>query len=133
MPISRGEGAGRYGGRWNTPGRPVVYAASGAALAVLEVRVHLDLTPELLPDDTVLLAIDLGDVAVEELADLPADPAAFGDAWLAAQRTPVPRVPSVIVPESPNLLLDPAHPAAGQARIVHRRRFAFDHRLWLPG
>lgn len=127
-----GEGARRYGGRWNTPGRPLVYAASGAALAVLEVRVHLDLPPELLPDDYVLLAIDLGDMAVEELTRLPADPAAFGDTWLAGQRTPVLRVPSVIVPESPNTLLNPAHPAAGQVRIVGRRRFAFDRRLWLP-
>ena len=44
-----GEGARRYGRRWNRPGRPMVYAASSAALAVLEIRVHLDLPPELLP------------------------------------------------------------------------------------
>ena len=53
-----GEGARRYGGRWNRPGRPIVYAASSAALAVLEVRVHLDLPPALLPDDYLLLTID---------------------------------------------------------------------------
>lgn len=126
-----GEGARRYGGRWNTPGRPLVYAASNAALAVFEVRVHLDLTPELLPDDYVLVTIDLFDLVVEELANMPADPAAFGDAWLSEQRTPVLQVPSVIVPESPNLLLNPGHPAAGQAQIVRQRRFAFDRQLWL--
>ena len=42
-----GEGARRYGVRWNAPGRPAVYAAADAALAVLEVRVHPDLTPDL--------------------------------------------------------------------------------------
>ncbi len=69
-----GEGARRLGGRWNTPGRPLVYAASSAALAVLEVRVHLDLPPELLPSDYVLLAIDLDDLPAEAVADMPADP-----------------------------------------------------------
>lgn len=127
-----GEGARRYGGRWNTAGRALVYAASSAALAVLEVRVHLDLPLELLPEDYVLMTIDLDDIAVEELTIMPADPAGFGDEWLAEQRTPVLQVPSVLVPESPNLLLNPSHPDSVSARIVRHRRFAFDHRLWLP-
>jgi RES domain-containing protein len=127
-----GEGARRYGGRWNLPGRPIVYAASNAALAVLEVRVHLDLTPDLLPDDYVLLTIDLRQLATEDVADIPADPAVFGDAWLREQRSPVLQVPSLIVPESSNLLLNPAHPDAAAASVIARRRFAFDRRLWLP-
>jgi RES domain-containing protein len=128
----RGEGARIYGGRWNSLGQPLVYAASTAALAVLEVRVHLDLPPELLPDDYVLVTIDLNDLPVEEVARTPAAPQAFGDAWIRDQRTPILRVPSVIVPESPNLLLNPAHPAGVGATIVGKRRFGFDRRLWLP-
>jgi RES domain-containing protein len=127
-----GDGARRYGGRWNRPGRPVDYAASSAALAVLEVRVHLDLSPDLLPDDYLLLTIDLRDLAIEEVVALPVDPAAFGDAWLGEQRSPVLQVPSLIVPESPNLLLNPAHPAAARASVIARRPFVFDPRLWLP-
>ncbi|MBE7211175.1 MAG: RES family NAD+ phosphorylase [Gluconacetobacter diazotrophicus] len=123
-------GARLFGGRWNTPGRPVVYAASSAALAVLEVRVHLDLPPELLPDDYVLLAIDLHDLASEVVDEIPPDPAALGDTWLREGRTPVLRVPSAIVPESSNLLLNPLHATADGAVIVLRRRFAFDRRLW---
>jgi RES domain-containing protein len=126
-----GEGAHRYGGRWNRPGRPVIYAASSAALAVLEVRVHLDLPPDLLPDDYLLLTIDLRDLAIEEVVALPVDPAVFGDAWLRERRSPVLQVPSLIVPESPNLLLNPAHPDAERASIIARRRFIFDQRLWL--
>jgi RES domain-containing protein len=128
-----GDGARRFGGRWNSPGWPVVYAASNPALAVLEVRVHLDLPPELLPDDYVLVTIDLGDLSVEDLAQMPAAPRMFGDTWLQEQRTPVLRVPSAIVPESPNLLLNPAHPEAPAARILDTRRFMFDPRLWRPG
>ena len=127
-----GDGARLYGGRWNSPGRSLVYAASTAALTVLEVRVHLDLPPELLPEDYVLLTIDLDDLPVETVDELPADPRAFGDAWLAGERTPVLCVPSLIVPESPNLLLNPRHPDAAAARIIGQRRFAFDRRLWAP-
>jgi Uncharacterized conserved protein len=127
-----GEGARLYGGRWNRAGRPLVYAASTAALAVLEVRVHLDIPPDLVPDDYVLLTIDLGELSVETLSAVPEDPQAFGEEWLRAQRTPVLQVPSAIVPESTNLLLNPAHPQAGAARIVNSRPFDFDRRLWLP-
>ena len=127
-----GDGARLFGGRWNSPGHPLVYAASTAALAVLEVRVHLDLPPELLPEDYTLLTIDLDDLAVETVADLPAEPRALGDAWLVARRTPILCVPSTIVPESTNLLLNPRHPEAGAARIIGQRPFDFDRRLWLP-
>ncbi|WP_428396248.1 RES family NAD+ phosphorylase [Lichenicoccus sp.] len=128
-----GEGARLYGGRWNRRGRPMVYLASEAALALLEVRVHLDLPPELLPDDYVLVRAALDGLAVETLEAVPADAAAFGETWLRERRTPVLRVPSLIVPESANLLLNPAHPAAADARILSVRPFRFDARLWQAG
>jgi hypothetical protein len=102
----------------------MVYAASSPALAVLGVLVHLHLPPELLPDDYLLVTIDLGDLAIEEEVATPAGPAAFGDGVL--------QVPSLIVPESPNLLINPAHPDAARASIIVRRMFVFDRRLGLP-
>jgi RES domain-containing protein len=110
----------------------MVYAAGDAALAVLEVRVHLDLPPDLLPDDYVLVKLDLSGLPVEDLADLPADPRAFGDQWLDQSRSPVLRVPSFIVPDASNFLLNPAHPQAARAKIVSANPFAFDPRLWAP-
>jgi RES domain-containing protein len=127
-----GDGARLHGGRWNSPGRPLVYTSDTAALAVLEVRVHLDLPPDLIPDDYVLLAIDLGSLPVERLSKVPSDARSFSDAWLQQQRTPVLQVPSFIVPESSNLLLNPVHPLAAGARILGKRRFSFDRRPWLP-
>jgi len=127
-----GTGARLYGGRWNSPGRAMIYAAEAAALAVLEVRVHLDLTPDLLPDDYVLTGIALDGLAVETLDTLPEAPQALGDAWLAEARTPVLRVPSFIVPESFNLLVNPAHSAAAALSIANQRPFRFDERLWVP-
>jgi RES domain-containing protein len=121
------KGALRLGGRWNSAGHAVVYAAETAALAVLEVRVHLDLDWSLLPVDYVPVAIDLDALSIEWVEALPPDTVAFGDAWLAAA---VLSVPSVIVPESSSLLLNPAHADAGRAAIASIRPFAFDVRLW---
>lgn len=109
----------------------MLYMAATPELAALEERVHLDLPPELIPDDYVLMSVDLDGLAIEHLPALPADPAAFGDRWLSEQRTPVLQVPSVIIPESSNLLLNPVHPQ-GCARIRAVRNFSFDRRLWLP-
>jgi RES domain-containing protein len=127
-----GEGARRFGGRWNTPGRALIYAAASASLAVLEVRVHLDLPPELLPDDYVLMTIDLGDAEIEDVASLPDRPHDIGDQWLRNAHTPVLRVPSLIVPESPNLLINPVLAAEAGIQIANTRKFTFDPRLWLP-
>lgn len=128
-----GTGARLYGGRWNSPGRALIYAAETAALAVLEVRVHLDLTPDLLPDDYVLTGIAIDDPDIETLDTLPEAPQAFGDAWLAEARSPVLRVPSFIVPESFNLLISPAHPQAAGVKLTSQRPFRFDARLWQAG
>jgi RES domain-containing protein len=125
-----GMGAKLLGGRWNSPGRPLVYAAETAALAVLEVRVHLDLPPDLIPDDYQLIGIEIGDAMVETVDTLPDDPQAFGDQWLREARTPILRAPSFIVPESHNLLLNPAHPDSTGFSIASSRPFRFDERLW---
>jgi RES domain-containing protein len=125
-----GEGARLYGGRWNSPGRPMVYGAESAALAVLEVRVHLDLDWSVLPDDYVLMAIDTGDLAAETLVETPADPRAVGDAWLASGRSALLRAPSFIVPESANVLVNPVHRDAARLTVASIRPFAFDARLW---
>lgn len=127
-----GNGARLYGGRWNAAGRPVIYAAEAAALAVLEVRVHLDLDWDTLPDDYVLVSIDLGPLIPEAIADLPDDPRAAGDDWLRSGRSTLLRVPSWIVPESCNVLINPLHAEASAIRIRSIRPFTFDERLWRP-
>ena len=127
-------------GRWHTRGRPVVYCAATAALAVLEVRVHLDLPLELLPDDYVLMKI----VAPDEL-DAPALQASdlpdawrdhedlcrpFGDSWLRDGATALLSVPSAIVEVERNLLLNPRHPAAARVHVEGIDPFGWDRRLF---
>jgi RES domain-containing protein len=125
-----GEGARRYGGRWNSPGRPLVYLAEHPALAALEVRVHLDLPHDLLPDDYVLVKVDLPDEPPEQVTTLPADTVAVGDAWIEAAHSAVLRVPSVLLSSAWNLLLNPRHARASEAQIISIEPFRFDARLW---
>lgn len=134
-----GEGARLYGGRWNREGTAVVYASSSLALAALELLVHVD--PEDVPDDLVALAIDVPDDAPREavaVAELPEDwdrvadhPActARGDRWARAGASLALLVPSVLVPEEANVLLNPAHPRMRGVQVVATRAFAFDRRL----
>ena len=126
-----GEGARRAGGRWNSPGLPLVYLAAEASLALLEVRVHLDLPLDMLPDDYIYLEVELGDLPIEDagLGASADECRQAGDEWLASLRTPLMRVPSAIVPHSRNILLNPRHPAAA-ASIAATYPCVFDPRLW---
>lgn len=134
-----GEGARLYGGRWNPEGLAVVYTSTTLALAALEYLIHVD--PALVPTDLVAMAIDVPeDVAADrvDLATLPADwreapdhPACLeiGEAWAAAGKTLALRVPSAVVPEEENLLINPLHRDAARITVVRVRPFAFDPRL----
>jgi RES domain-containing protein len=138
-----GEGGRRVEGRWHERGRAVVYLAEHAALALLERLVHLEVDPEDLPSHYQLLTVDVPrDVAVEDLgeADLatripdwrhaPEKTRTLTRTWLSERRTALLRVPSVIVPEASNYLLNPLHSESGRIAIVGRQAAAFDVRLF---
>jgi RES domain-containing protein len=107
----------------------VVYLSDHPALAILEVRVHLDLPLELLPDDYVLVQVRLPDEVPSVVREAQPDPRSAGDAWLRAGDTATLRVPSVLVPFAHNLLLNPRHKRAADAAIVSTTVFRFDPRL----
>lgn len=125
---------GLYGpGRWHTQGKPIVYAAEHPALAMLEMRVHMNVDARLLAN-YVLLKIDTGDCAMADHAGIDfqtIETQQFGDQWLAERQTPLLRVPSIVMPESFNILMNPAHPDAGSIELVETRHFDVDRRLFL--
>ena len=92
-----------------------------------------DLPPELMPDDYRLFAIDFPDDApTERLDELPVDDracAARGDDFLRRGEALVLRVPSAIVAQEFNALLNPRHPAPAATRLAGSAPFAFDRRL----
>ncbi len=132
-----GEGARLQGGRWNSPGRPLVYSSSHLSLAALEALVHFDL--DVVPEDLRAFAIEIPDALAQEQVSADNLPSgwtrqefatrALGDEWLAAARTPVLVVPSAIIPEETNVLVNPAHPATPGVAVTASRRFVYDPRL----
>jgi RES domain-containing protein len=131
-----GEGAFLFGGRWNPPGYRVVYAAEHLSLAVLELLVHTQDRAKL--RDYRLVKIDVPDERSRELAhrDLPAAwqtelnvTRELGRRWLEANDSLALLVPSVIVPEERNVLLNPLHPAFSELQTSDVMPFHFDDRL----
>ena len=132
-----GNGARLYGGRWNSEGRAMVYLASSRALAVLEALAHL--SPTNMPDDFCMMTIEAPD-DVEELnaAILPADWQEYpekqilkqtGNDFLKNAANLLLKVPSALVNEEYNYLMNPLHPKAKLVKIVSKRPFSFDERL----
>ena len=138
-----GEGARRSGGRWNRAGMPVLYTASSIALACLETIVHL--RGEGLPLNRYLVRIDVPEEVWQNarvLTDatapigwdaIPAGKVSLdtGDRWLAGSSEPALfSVPSVIVPEEANVLINPAHRDAKRITATKIRRWTYDLRVW---
>lgn len=127
-----GEGARQFGGRWNSPGRPVVYLAEHPALAALELRVHLDLPYDLIPADFVLMRVAVADSIIAQRTPASVATVEVGNSWLTGSQSAALRVPSVLVAHSWNVLLNPRHPDAIQAEILGVEPFGFDPRMWRP-
>jgi RES domain-containing protein len=122
-----GFGPARGGGRWNSRGTYVAYAASSRALAILEVLVHID--RQQAPTDYVFIEAAIPDDAVEvlDVARLPsrwqAEPPpaalrAIGDVWVRSNSALALRVPSAVVPDEANFLINPGHSGISELRIV---------------
>ena len=138
-PAYDGTGARLFGARWNSPGRPVIYAADSFAGALLEIIAH-SLRPRTLPGPHHAVSIDIPDEIAERIDPdaLPRwetrgspEAVAFGDGWLREGRSAaliVPAVPSR--PVGRNVLVNPDHPHA--ARIIVSEPFIvpWDERLF---
>jgi RES domain-containing protein len=133
-----GDGARAFGGRWNLPGIPMVYAAQTRALAALESLAHFGGAERRM--EFVTFAIEIPDkLALRlEASDLPGDwrsgePAestqALGSEWQRARRSAALIVPSVLVPQESCVLLNPEHADTDKILVAFPEPFAFDDRL----
>lgn len=138
-----GQGAARFGGRWNGLGTSVVYLAESIALAQLEKRVHSPVRP---PAATVLIELTLPDAVLRRAASVPALPKGWaamhadwaiadaqtqqvGDEWARSLGSLLLAVPSVVVQREHNYLLSPLHPDLRKVK-TKRHAYAPDPRLW---
>jgi len=137
-----GEGARRFGGRWNSRGVPMVYASTSLALAALELFVHLE--PGQAPDDLVSISALLPEREPSRTFEPAALPATWwtdsgaavtrdlGDAWIAGRSSLALLVPSVPIRSDWNVLVNPLHPRIAELRIDPPQPFVFDARMFQP-
>lgn len=135
-----GEGAKRSGGRWNRVGTPMVYSSQNIALAALETLAHLRTAK--LPFNRYLVRIDCADEvwATRTILDpLPTGWDAIpiglasqsaGEAWVRSANSALLLVPSVIVPDEFNVLINPEHPDASSVTSANVKRWHFDPRFF---
>jgi RES domain-containing protein len=125
--------------RWNSKGLGVIYTANSRALACLENLAHLNGAPPAIPFRIMLIEIP------DEIAKQRVDNQVFsagwpvptdidlcrtqGDLWLRASTSAVLQVPSVLVPNEYNFLLNPRHPDFARIKLIGTEDFRFDPRL----
>ena len=134
-----GFGASIKGQRWNNANIPAIYAGLTPEIAAMEKLVH---TGSILPPDLLVVRIDLPDD--KSLYDIPAPgalpegwnalpgspaAAAYGDAFLLKGERLGLIVPSAVIPEARNIVINPSHPRMGEVMMEIIRDFTFDPRL----
>ncbi|ACF15127.1 RES domain protein [Chloroherpeton thalassium ATCC 35110] len=135
-----GYGASLNGQRWNSKGTEVIYTAESRALACAEVAVHVPMG--ILPKDYFMVEIEIPDtVAIQEIPTdqlpigwnfIPSVPSSrvIGDRFVSENKYAVLKVPSVVVSEDFNYILNPKHQDFKKIKIVKTSPFPFDARLF---
>ena len=139
-PIWDGTGAALLGGRWNSPGHPVIYGSLSSACAMLEILAHASIGR--IPDTQQIVIAEVPDedalIERHEPASLPegwdAEDSGVarqrGDDWLAARRRLVLVVPSVVARLEFNAVVNPAHPEFSRVRVSAPEAVVWDRRLF---
>lgn len=135
-----GEGARRTGGRWNEKGIPAIYTSATLALAALEYFVNV--APDNAPADLLACPAEIPDrltIKAIRARDLPRSwrnyPAPeqlplLGSRWAQSLETAVLAVPSAVVPQETNYVLNPRHPDFLEIAVGEPEPFSFDPRMW---
>jgi RES domain-containing protein len=133
-----GEGARRFGGRWNGRGVPIVYTSESLELALLEALVHIDV--DALPRDYWQVSFEIPDKLIapspqrlptgwDALPPYRPGVQKVGDAWVKSNGSLALRVPASVLPERFNVLVNPAHPDIARVREVSRAKLSWPPRL----
>lgn len=138
-PVWDGTGAGLFGGRWNSPGRMVIYASQSYSCAMLELLVHSNIGRVPLTHQSVTVEVPKS-VMVEkkELTQLPVGwdgesnsiSRAIGDQWLEEKRSVILLVPSVVVNMECNAVINPLHPDFNRLIVSDPVPVVWDKRLF---
>lgn len=137
--IMSGGGAYRRGGRWNSKGKAVVYMSESLSLCVLENLAHMVKVPMMRTFKSIWVDIPESLIHTLEKKGLPPSWKAvqaleatkqIGDRWFDDRVSPVLKVPSTVVPDEWNFVLNPVHPDFNKLKIGEICDFEFDKRLY---
>jgi RES domain-containing protein len=129
------------GFRWNSQHTRMVYTSESRALAMLEVTVHLNGLLDI-PTDRYLVEIEIPDalkIITLNPTDLPKNwnsippnifTQHFGDDFVKELKAPLLKVPSSIVPQEFNLLINPLHPDSKKIKLKSKHPIPFDPRIF---
>ena len=137
-PIFDGTGAAALGGRWNSPGRRVIYASETYAGALLEKLAHTNIGR--VPNSQVYLEIEVPagmEIEILDPAGLPGwdhagqrESRAYGDAWHDEQRSALLLVPAIVTRVERNVVINERHPAFSKIKASVPRPVIWDERLF---
>lgn len=132
-----GRGAAMFGGRWNSKDVYVLYTAATPSLALLEALAHMGQQPE---GDFCMIRLEVPDTSIKAIAmaDLPTNWAQnppseelkeIGDSFYRTNKHLLLRLPSAIMPEESNYIINTRHKLISQMRIAAQRNLVPDGRL----
>ncbi len=133
-----GTGAKLMGSRWNSKGIPMLYTTEHISLAVLEMLVHtnfkdyaieLDLLTIQIPPSAVIAEINVKKLKKSWIDDL-AYTRFIGDEFIKNKQDLLLKVPSAVINEEFNCLVNPSHPDFRKVKIIKKRAFKTDDRLF---
>jgi RES domain-containing protein len=133
-----GEGARINGGRWNDIGTACIYTSATRALALLEYTCHVK--KHLIPRDLSFVTYEAPEHSIEifTVAQLPGnwkhwpharEPRDFGTSFLKLNKFLLYQLPSVVIEEEMNFIINPLHPDMSGVKIIETRDYAYDLRL----
>lgn len=132
-----GEGARRFGGRWNNTGTPCLYTSASRALAVLEytVNVNIDDIPRVLSFTIIEIPDIIQELKISELPEdwnqspAPSSTKNYGSELLIKADSPIIKIPSIIIPQEFNYILNPIHVESKNFKILDLEDFIYDIRI----
>ncbi len=132
-----GEGASQRGGRWNSVGWPVVYTSMTISLSLLELLIYNATYKEL--RNNHLMKLEVPGSLADSMSQINVKPGwqedidysrYIGDSFLRSKKSLLLKVPSAIIPEEYNILVNPLHPGIKKVKIIEASPFSFDTRLF---
>ena len=132
-----GDGARKKGGRWNSPGFPVVYTSTAISLSLLELLIYnssyevirVNMLMQITVPENLMQSLSVN--ALKQTWQKDIDYSRFiGNEFLKTKKSLLLKVPSAIIPEETNVLINPAHPDFKKVKIIKASPFQFDTRLF---